>query len=177
MVTRTRSAELREQNRRVLAWSLGIAVVIHVAAFIFWPETPVEPLGELRETAVTGVEEEGVFVEVSAEFSGPEIVSTGGRPTSERVARTLEARRLTRVSIECREALGPGHRYEGEVRLVIDDEGRVDSTEMVKGSGDPCGDQTLLAVAGDLWYRWLPSQVHRAPVVVIQPVSVGGVTE
>ena len=158
-----------------MAWSLGVAVVIHVAAFAFWPDTPVEPLGELQETAVSGVEEEGVFVEVSAEFIGPEIVASGGRITSERVTRTLEARRLTRVRIECREALGPGRRYEGEIRLLVNDEGRVDQKELARGSGDPCGDETLLALAGDLWYRWLPSGVHPSPVVVIQPVSVTGV--
>ena len=173
----TRSAELREQNRRVLAWSLAAAVVIHVAAFVFWPETPVEPLGELSESVLQGVEEEGVFVEIRAEFAGPEITSAGGVQTSARILRTLVAERLTRVALECRDTMGPGRDYHGSVRLVVNDEGRVDQKEMVEGSGNSCGDRALLAVAGDLWYRWLPSDTYEAPVVLIQPVSVFGVTE
>lgn len=177
VVPRTRSAELRQQSRRILAWSLGAAAIVHVVVFALWPETPVEPLGEFPETVVSGVEEEGVFIQVRAEFAGPTIVSSGGRPASEGVARTLEARRLARVAVECRAAVAPGRSYRGEVRLTVNGEGRVDYKEMVAGSGDSCGDRVLLAIAGDLWYRWLPNEAHRAPVVVIQPLVVVGEEE
>lgn len=170
----SRSAELRDRNRRILVWSFAGAVLIHIVVFAMWPETPIEPLGEFGATTVTAVEEEGVFLEIRVEFGGPEIVSSGGRADRRRVARTLETRRLTRMPVECRDAMRVGRTYDGEVRLVVDQEGRVDRKDMVVGSGDACGDRALLAVAGDLWYRWLPSEEHPAPIVLIQPVSVAG---
>ena len=171
---RSRSAELRRQSRRILAWSLGAAAMIHLAAFALWPDTPVEPLGELPETVIRGVEEEGVFVQVSARFGGPMIVSSGGRPARDQVVRTLEAERLARVAVECRDALTAGRSFEGEVRLVVNGDGRVDEKVIQTGSGDACGDRVLVALAGDLWYRWLPSENHAAPIVVIQPLVVAG---
>ena len=173
----TRSVQLRQQGRRVLVWSLAVAAVIHVAVFALWPRTPVRPLGELRATPIHDVEEGDVFVEISAEFGGPLIVSAGEQPASDRVEGYLQANRLTRVSLECREAFPPGVVHEGEVRLVVNEQGRVESKEVTRESGAPCGDRALLAVAGDLWYRWLPSRSHPAPVVLVQPVSVEGATE
>ena len=38
-------------------------------------------------------------------------------------------------------------------------------------TGSACGDATLARVAGDLWYRWLPSEEFPAPVDVVQPLS------
>ena len=37
MTVRSRSAELRARNRRVFAWSLCLAALIHVAVFVLWP--------------------------------------------------------------------------------------------------------------------------------------------
>ena len=41
---KTRAAELRQRDRRILIWSLSIAVVFHIALFLFWPTMEVEPL-------------------------------------------------------------------------------------------------------------------------------------
>lgn len=167
----SRAAAYRARGRRVFLWSLGVAVAVHVAAFLFWPEMPVEPMtaGPVVEAEPEEVDDDVLRVPVDARFGPPRILRTAGEWVQEPSDRTLQAGREVSLPAYC---VGRAQSVEGEVRLRVNGEGRVDQVRIEEGSGTTCGDEALRRVAGDLWYRWLPDARFPAPVDLIQPVSL-----
>ena len=55
---------------------------------------------------------------------------------------------------------------------MVDEGGRTDDVEIEQSTGDACADEVLSRVAGDLWYRWLPSEEFPAPVDLVQPITL-----
>lgn len=170
---RTRSEELRERNRRVLLWSLGVASVLHVAAFVLWPEYTVEPLtapdAKLETLGDTG----GIALYVEVTFGPPEIFERDGTISVDSPRRQLEAARVLRLPQECARLTDPeALPYRGSVRLGLGTEGRAEAGGIVASTGDACADQVIRTVADALWYRWLPNERFPAPVDLIQPVTL-----
>lgn len=167
----SRAATHRARGRRVFLWSLGIAVALHVAAFLFWPEMPVEPLtaGSVVEGEPEDVDDDVLRVQVDARFGPPRILRSDGSWAEEPPDRTLQAGRAVSLPAYC---VGRTQTVEGDVRLRLNTEGRVHLVRVEQGSGSSCGDEALRSVAGDLWYRWLPDKRFPAPVDLIQPVSL-----
>lgn len=168
-----RSEQVREQNRRALAWGLVIAAVLHVAFFALSPTWEAEP----SEGWTKGSEEEApefatpVFVRIS--FGPPAIEAPDGTIHQEPADRMLEAERLVRLPEPCREeAESAGELPSGSVRLRVNAGGRVTATAIEESTGLTCGDELITMVADALWYRWLPSERHPAPVELVQPVTL-----
>ena len=61
----------------------------------------------------------------------------------------------------------------GQVRLKVNSSGRIDAVALDQSTGDLCWDLVAIRVAGDLWYRWLPSKRFPAPLELLQPLTVG----
>ena len=55
---------------------------------------------------------------------------------------------------------------------MVNERGRVDSVQVTRSSGSYCWDRALASIAGDLWYRWLPTELFPAPIRLYQPVSL-----
>ena len=166
-----RSQALRARSRKIFAWSLAAGVAVHVAVFALWPRgTELVPT-DGRESLLTAVEEDVTWTRVAVAFGPPRILTAGHQAVDEVVERTLEVQRLVPVSPECLGGLRDGARFQALVRLTVGLEGRVESAVLEGEGTSECGDRTTLAVAEDLWYRWLPSRRHPAPVTLIQPVT------
>ena len=166
--------ELRRRDRRVFRISLGIAVVLHVAALglIGWSKmaptwTPDSETVRLEENSWTGTN-------VAVLFGPPKIFRADGTLSEEPPDRILEAVRVLGMPPLCvgREiaAAAPGL---GEVRLTVNARGRIDAVTLTRSTGDACWDQVATRVAGDLWYRWLPDERFPAPLELLQPLTVG----
>jgi hypothetical protein len=168
---KTRSDELREQSRRVLGWSLGIAALIHVAVFYFvsWSGTEGESGSGL--TLLATAQWTGAPVDVF--FGPPKIFEPDGTLSTEAPDRVLEAARAIRLPPACSaSALEVGTPGSGSVRLSVNGRGRVDSVALNESTGNACWDGVATQVAADLWYRWLPSDRFPAPVELLQPITV-----
>ena len=170
---RSRSEELRREQRRVFGVSLLIAVVFHVVVFLTFPGLRAEILStpdmELDTTGVAG----GANAWVDLLF-GPTVVKL--EPEGEWIAppeRFLEADRPIRLSDRC---LGLASEDQGRlsarVGLRIKASGRVDVLGVVSGTGSRCADDILSEAAGALWYHWLPNDDFAAPLLVEQPVTL-----
>lgn len=171
--TSTRSTELREENRRVFAWSLGIAVLAHVAVLAFSPTFRAELITG-SDIELESVSEGGsTRVAVDVFFGPPDIFEANGTLSRESPDRVLEAKRALGLPAECaaldHKGQTPAH---GQVRLTLNASGRVDAAELVESTGDPCGDESMVAVANALWYHWLPSDRFPALVELIQPITI-----
>ena len=169
---RSRWADLQEKHRRILRWCLGVAVVIHVAIFAFWPAIRVRPLSD---SGTEGTPEDGdgsgTPLYIEAVFGPPEILLSDGRFF--RVDRELEASRVLRLPEECRvlEQVSSA-RPRGRVRLKVWPSGRADFTEVTESTGTACGDEVIATLADALEYRWLPNDRFPGPLEVIQPVTL-----
>lgn len=167
----TRSGELRARFRRVLLASIGVAVVVHVAVFVLWPEMRADPAdgwsAEPR-AAASGV---ATPLQLRVAFGPPEIRDAEGRP--QRVDRRLEAEHLLALPAECARGRTSGSLpARGTVSLVVRRSGRTDVQALVETSGDPCTDALITAAADALDYRWLPNDTFPAPVELVQPVTL-----
>ena len=170
----TRSEVLRKRNRKVLAWSMAIAVVVHVAAFLLVPSFG----GELRMAdSPPGGEEVNLMIRnptfVDVTFGPPDIFDADGAVWKEPADRVLQADRILSLPTQC-EALSREGRVPalGRVRLRVNASGRVNVMGLAEGTGDPCADEVITTVAADLWYRWLPNERFAAPVDLIQPITL-----
>ncbi|MEX2531467.1 MAG: hypothetical protein WD960_11905 [Gemmatimonadota bacterium] len=172
-----RSEELRRTHRRTFGWSLGVAVLLHAGLFWFSPEfrTVLPDRSSVPPKVVGGEEGEVRWVDVT--FGPPRILLGDGVERQEPPERVLEARAVNIAGIplepEChwaRRADLEGSR--ATVKLKVGWEGRVTEAGLAEGSGDACVDDVLVAVAGTLWYRWLPDAQAPAPVDVLQPMEV-----
>ena len=167
---KTRYAQLRQRDRRVLLWSIAVAAILHVAAFVLWPAFQVEPWA-LRNVGVSpGSSGTGAGAEFDLFFGPPDIFEVDGSLSREAPDRFLEVDRIVRVSSDCsEEGRAPAS---GKVGLTLSASGRVHTVELVESTGGRCGDEVIVAVASDLLYRWLPSERFPAPVRLIQPITV-----
>ncbi len=165
-----RIKQRRKSERRVLFWCLGVAAVIHVVVFVGFPaiRTGDGPFPIFSDDLTV----EAGAIPLDLFFGPPAISDAAGGLSLEPPARVLEADRLVYLEAGCR-ALISGSRtvIRGSVRLRVRSNGLTDVLDVVRSTGEPCGDEVLERVAGDLWYRWLPNEDFPAPVELIQPVS------
>lgn len=170
---RTRSEQLREKHRRILAWSLGGAVAIHLAVFLLVPEFQVEPLGGSDTVLDTTGVASGANATVELLFGPPAVRQTDGSHWTAPPDRVLSAEREARLEANC---LAVGREGRLPLRIVVHlrvrPSGRVDVRGLSDGEGDPCGARIIQEAAGALWYRWLPDERFPAPVEVVQPVTL-----
>ena len=169
-----RSVELRRGNRKVLAYSLGIAALAHLAVFFIWsPEFEVEfaEATVIRRSEARQGANAAAFVEVL--FGPPEIVTGDGTIAKEPPDRTLRAGRVVQLPIMCAGLAQWGSTPStGTVRLRVNAAGRVDKAQLTRGTGDSCADQVIITVAGSLWYHWLPNDRFPAPLDLSQPITL-----
>lgn len=169
----SRSNELRRRDRRVFRVSLGIAVVLHVAALGLIGWSRVAPTWRPDSEAVRLEEDPWTGTPVAVFFGPPKIVEPDGTLSEEPADRILEAVRVLGMPPICmgREiaTAAPGL---GEVRLTVNARGRIDAVTLTRSTGDACWDQVATRVAGDLWYRWLPDERFPAPLELLQPLTV-----
>ena len=170
----SRSEELRRRHRKILRWSLAVAVVAHVLVLWFTPlyrsdwgrgsgtelvdGAPPPPFG-------------GLAVDVI--FGPPAIVDSVGARAQEPAWRFLSASRVLPSPVGC----GMHDWFEreyatGRVEMIVGASGRPDSIRLERSSGERCWDAVMSGLASDLLYRWLPSDRFPAPVTVYQPVTV-----
>lgn len=170
---------VRRQERRVLRWSLGVAVVLHLGALflITWdrPGISFGPDGDWVEFADGG----WGALPVRVFFSPPAIQVTPDSVWQEPAGRVLS----TQVSItppsgcdieDWAPTSGVGS---GVVHVRVRDSGHAEAVAISTSAGSYCWDAVLSDLAGDLLYRWLPSGDFPAPVDVFQPLTVTIVTQ
>ena len=164
---KTRSAELRNRERKIFAWSLAAAVVIHLVVVWLSPEFEIEVLAENDEDGSGGT---GIPTFVDVLFGPPEISESDGTVSREPADRVLQVDHILGLETECA-ALNqtPAH---GRVRLRVNAIGHVSVMELTDGTQDECVNEVMTTVADALWYRWLPSGRFPAPVDLIQPITL-----
>ena len=173
----TRAQQLRARDRKVLAWSLGVAAVLHVLAFWLLPGIQAQPVNapdvELRRTPNAKGGERAL---VAVLFGPPSITEQGGGVWTEPSDRVLKAARLVSLPRECITLVGQDRTpIHGRVHLQVDAGGLAANATMAESTGDACGDKVLALLAGDLWYHWLPTKRFPAPVDLVQPVTLADV--
>lgn len=169
----SRADMLRRRDRRVFRWSFGIAVVAHGLVLAFGPWFRSDPVSlsatELVERGPPTLG--GVPVEVF--FGPPAIVLAEDSLEMQPPGRVLRASRAVPPPVGCasNDWLARGS-AEGRVRLTLRETGRVETVAILEGTGDRCWDMIVAGLAGDLLYRWLPSERFPMPVELVQPVTV-----
>ena len=169
MSDRIKRRKKAERRLYVLCWSL--AAVLHVGLFVVLRQTRITV--EDREYNIESVEiTDRKPIPLDLFFGPPAITNATGGYSVEPPERVLEVDRLVYLPGTCRAIIrGTGDVARGSVRLKVNGTGRVDVLGVERSTGFPCGDATLTRVAGDLWYRWLPSEEFPAPVELVQPLS------
>jgi len=169
----SRRQELRKKHNRILFWSLTLAGLAHVALFLLWPTMEVEPMpaGESEVETSPPIVETALVVDVH--FGPPRIFGADGGIFVEPADRVLETSRIMSLPTGCAGLVAEGRMpARGEVRLTVVASGRALVGGIEDSTGDPCADQVLAALAGDLLYRWIPNDRFPAPVELIQPVTL-----
>lgn len=172
----TRSEQLRRQHRRILGWSLGVAVVAHILVFVLSPTFRTQPLmGADTELDTLGLAA-GANAVADLLFRAPILQLADDSSRATPAERTLETQREVRVPERCL-YLTDGSRAPvvSHIRLRVRASGRVDVLGIERTSGDACADDILREAAGALWYHWLPSERFPAPLELDQPVMLVGV--
>lgn len=169
----SRAAELRARHRKIFAWSLGVAVLLHVAVFWLSPTFRAEPLGGMEVQGYVETGTDGPLMELALFFGPPTIFPGDGEPWTEPAERVLEAGRVVRLSAGC-EGFGLPVPLTGRARLRVDPAGHTMAVEVAESTGEPCADEALTIVADALRYHWLPNERFPAPVEVVQPVTLVG---
>jgi len=169
----SRAEALRARDRRVLSWSLLAAVVIHGLVFAYWLTRP-EDVARGGGMGLTAQEQsETTGIQVDLHFGPPDIEAPDGTRWKEGPERFLTAHRIVQLSSFCHRLTQDGQTpVTGIARLRVDATGRVERVEVAQGTGDPCGNAAMTAVASDLLYRWLPNERFPAPVDLLQPVTI-----
>ena len=163
----------RRENRTVFV-GLGVAVLLHVAAFAFVGWNRTGPEWSLDRSSVTLEPASWTGTPVDVFFGPPRIYRPDRTLAHEPDDRVLEAARLLGMPPTCLSRdIPPAAPGSGEVRLIVNEDGRIDHVAMTRSTGDTCWDAVAVRVAGQLWYRWLPSDEFPAPVEVLQPITVG----
>lgn len=171
-------ARRKKAERRLFVLCGSIAAVLHVVLFVVLRETRITV--EDREYDIESIEiTDRKPIPLDLFFGPPAITDAAGGFSVEPPERVLEVDRLVYLPGTCRAIIrGSGDVARGSVRLRVNAMGRVDVLGVERSTGFLCGDATLTRVAGDLWYRWLPTEEFPAPVELVQPLSfaekVGG---
>lgn len=172
-----RSSRLRRRHRRILLWSMGVAVVLHLGVFALGPRFSA-PVSDFTSSPMrVGGEEVPGVAWIDVTFGPPRIHLPGGAVRQEPPGRVLEAKgvhlRGVPLHSDCDWLRAVGFdAVAGEVRLRVGDGGEVLEARLAEGSGERCADQVLVAVAGKLRYHWLPDEEATAPVDLAQPMRV-----
>ena len=173
----TRAEQLRRQYRRILGWSVVVAIVVHAGIFVMSPDWEIPRFASVEPQFVDDEEFVPALALIDATFGPPLIRLPDGTIRQEPPNRVLEAKEVdlrgVRWSTECHWVLTEDFgSVDGEVRLEVGEFGLVSRARISRSSGDGCLDQLLVAVAGTLWYRWLPRADAEAPVDLVQPIRV-----
>lgn len=178
----SRSSQLRRRHRRIVGWSLGVAVLAHAALFLMSPSFS-RTAWELERPADAGGAQGVAGMQlVDVTFGPPEIRLEDGTVRQEPPERVLQALSVnvdgTWLGPECQAVRAEGIGFaEGAIRLQVESSGRISRTEVAQSSGDPCRDRVLEEVARSLRYHWLPDAEAPAPVDVNQPVRAESVRD
>lgn len=168
----SRAQRLRARDRRVFAWSLGAAVVVHVLAVLLFPGFRTKDWSG-SDIELGGDPDDGVRSHVRVVFGPPLIFDAAGGAWREPPDRFLQADRAVRLPVLCTElARTEGQAFVGTVRLRVDPAGYAGEVEVVQGTGDRCADHVMIRVADALRYHWLPTARFPAPVSLEQPVRI-----
>ena len=161
----------RRADRRVLWWCFGIAALVHGAVFALFPSIRSRDVPFPLFSDDLEVDEGAIPLDLF--FGPPAIADAEGVFALEPPERVLEADRLVFLAPGCRAIIvGSGAVIRGTVRLAVRSNGLADVVGVVRSTGSDCGDAAMERVAGDLWYRWLPSDEFPAPVELIQAVTI-----
>ena len=177
MSDRLRNARSRE--RRIFGVSLVVAILGHVALFVFSPDFEIDASWLPGGGATMAEGEETRPGRVDVEFRPPVILLGGGEMRMEPPERVLTARGVwvhgEMLSRGCRPVLRTElAATEATVRLVLGADGRVQEAAIAQGAGEACVDELIVAVAGQLRYEWLPDEEVPAPVELLQPLLLRG---
>lgn len=171
----SRAAEERRRKENRLVWAgLGIAVLVHLAAvgFLRWSSHGPEWSPDRETVTLEAGSWTGTPVDVR--FGPPRIFRSDGTIAEEPPDRVLETARLMGMPPIClSRAIPPSAPGSGQVRLTVNDVGRIGAVSLHQSTGDSCWDAVAVRVAGDLWYHWLPDARFPAPVELLQPITVG----
>jgi hypothetical protein len=172
-----RSEELRTTHRRIFGWSLGAAVLLHVGLFWLAPQLRVVLPDGFSAHSDAPDAADGPVRWVDVTFGPPTILLGDGVARQEPPERVHEVRAVNIAQIplgpECQWVRGahlPASRATVQLRVGAD--GRVTDASLAEGQGASCVSELLVAVAGSLWYRWLPDAEAPAPVDVVQPMEM-----
>jgi hypothetical protein len=133
----------------------------------------VEPLPSSQRSIQVGGQPGGTVVYVDVLFGPPEISLPDGTTSLEPPERVLAADRILQLPTSCGHLVEEERTpVEGRVRLGVSSSGQTQIREVVRGTGDPCADEVMIAVADALEYRWLPNERYPPPVDLVQPVTL-----
>jgi hypothetical protein len=164
--------ERRRRDREILSLGVAVAAGLHVVAFVFLPGLPESEVApaeiEVDRAEVVG----GRAIPLDVFFGPPTIEDARGDAYLEPPTRVLSTQRAVFLPASCRVRVeGANEIFTGSVRLEVTASGRVEGLAVEQSTGARCADDVLVRVAGDLWYRWLPSDAFPAPVRVTQPMT------
>jgi len=169
----SRSAALRRRHRQVLAWSLGLAVVIHAAVLFYGPWLRNDPGPGSGTELVAGSDPALGGLAVNVFFGPPAIVLAADSLSQEPSWRVLKTSRILPPPFACSARDWLEVEYaRGSVRLIVGPGGRPDTVSLDGSTGSRCWDAVMTGLATDLRYRWLPSDRYPAPVEVFQPMTL-----
>lgn len=169
----SRSQQLRRQHRKILGWSIAVAVVAHVLVLFFGPWFPSSLATGPRTELVEGTAPPFGGLAVTVIFDAPALEEEDGSLAQEPDWRILSASRSIPPPIACRDHDWLALPFaKGRVWMTVGDTGRPDTVTVAESTGDRCWDGVMVGLAGDLRYRWLPNDDFAAPVEVFQPVTL-----
>ncbi len=168
---KTRATELRRRHRKILMWSLGIAIGVHAAVFALSPTFEAEPMDGSGRTPDVVRPSDAVPTFLDVLFGPPTI--TGPDGTTHVEARRLEKALAVKLPSGCT-AFGTNSpvALEGRVELSVDGTGDSNVVKITERTGVPCVDDVMTGLARDLRYHWLPDERFPAPVHLVQPVTM-----
>lgn len=169
--------ERARSERRVMLWSLAIAAVVHVVVLLSLPSLRSSELKELSDQTDELALVTGSAIALDLFFGPPAIRGAAGGLSFEPPERVLSEGRAVFVSANCKRLIEESTDVlHGTVRLSVLETGLVEVIGVVETTGTVCGDYVIERVAGDLLYRWLPSDEFPAPVELVQPLTFAAFT-
>ena len=170
---KTRATELRRRHRKILMWSIGIAIGVHVAVFAFSPTFQAEPMdGSGRKPEVVRPSDASPTL-LDVLFGPPTITGRDGTRHVEPEARRLEKALAVKLPSGCTVfAADPAGALTGRVELSVDGQGESNVVRIAEHTGVPCADDVMTDLARDLRYHWLPDDRFPPPVHLVQPVTM-----
>jgi hypothetical protein len=174
----SRWEELRRRHRKILAWSIGAAVLIHVVVFAVFPRFRTKPTIAQRAAHSDhpdATPAQPVMLDVI--FGPTTILLKDGGTATEPAEHVLRTHQLVRLPEDCPVLTRPDSILNGRVSLRVDSAGQAEVVKLTESTGDRCGDQMLIDMAGALLYRWIPNERYPAPLDVNQPVTLFAVDD